>query len=86
MSIVARQYDVNTNMVFTWRKRYGDAPTSVPSPLLVPVMVTPDRVGPTPPPPTDAIEIELPSGYRVRIGFGVKAASLRLVLDALERR
>jgi transposase len=87
VSIVARQYDVNTNMVFTWRKRYGDAPTTAPSPLLVPVMVTPDRVGTTrPAPPADAIEIELPGGYRVRIGSGVKAASLRLVLDALERR
>jgi transposase len=92
VSIVARQYDVNTNMVFTWRKRYGDAPRTEPPPLLVPVMVTPDRVGPTPTPtptppaPADAIEIELPGGYRVRIGSGVKAASLRLVLDALERR
>ena len=87
VSIVARQYDVNTNMVFTWRKRYGDAPTTAPSPLLVPVVVTPDQVGTTPPaPPVDAIEIELPGGYRVRIGSGVKAASLRLVLDALERR
>ena len=87
MSIVARQYDVNTNMVFTWRKRYGDASATAPSPLLVPVMVTPDQVGTTPPaPPADTIEIELPGGYRVRIGSGVKAASLRLVLDALERR
>lgn len=87
MSIVARQYDVNTNMVFTWRKRYGDAPTTARSPQLVPVLVTPDQPAAAPSmPPADAIEIELPSGYRVRIGSGVKAASLRLVLDALERR
>ena len=26
MSIVARRYDVNTNLVFSWRKRYGGAP------------------------------------------------------------
>ena len=31
------------------------------------------------------IEIELSGGYRVRIGSGVKAAALRLVLDVLER-
>ncbi|MEJ0046439.1 MAG: transposase [Rhodospirillales bacterium] len=23
VSVVARQYDVNTNLVFSWRKRYG---------------------------------------------------------------
>jgi transposase len=83
VSIVARQYDVNTNMVFSWRKRYRDAP----GPQLVPVMVTPDQPVAAPPPVSnDAIEIELPHGYRVRIGCGVKAAALRLVLDALERR
>src|SRR5271167_2617342 len=87
VSVVARQYDVNTNLVFSWRKRYGDAPNVPPAARLVPVMVTPDRIDGAPPSPAaDAIEIELPSGYRVRIGCGVKAASLRLVLDALERR
>ena len=34
----------------------------------------------------DLIEIELPGGYRVRIGSNIKAAALRVVLDALERR
>jgi transposase len=83
VSVVARRYDVNTNLVFSWRKLYGEAP----GPQLVPVMVTADQ--PVEVPPTssnDAIEIELPRGYRVRIGCGVKAATLRLVLDALERR
>ena len=28
----------------------------------------------------------LPGGYRVRIGSNIKAAALRVVLDALERR
>jgi len=87
VSVVARQYDVNANLVFSWRKRFGDAPNAPPAAQLVPVLVTPDRVDAAPPSPAaDAIEIELPSGYRVRIGSGVKAAALRLVLDALERR
>jgi len=34
----------------------------------------------------ELIEIELAGGYRVRIGNGVKASALRLVLDVLERR
>lgn len=72
MSIVARQSDMNTNMVFGWRKLYRDAPVS----QLVPVIVTPDQPVAAPPPVSnDAIEIELPHGYRVRIGCGVKAAA-----------
>jgi transposase len=51
------------------------------------VTVTPDQ--PTEAAPARAselIEIELAGGYRVRIGSGVKASALRLVLDVLERR
>ena len=92
VSMVARQYDVNTNQVFTWRKLYAEAPDMA-APQLLPVIVTsePSAPPPSPPPPvpaptTDVIEIELPSGYRVRIGSNIKAAALRAVLDALERR
>ncbi len=91
VSMVARQYDVNTNQVFTWRKFYGGALAAA-APQLVPVVVTPDppvAAPPAPsaePPSTDLIEIELPRGYRVRIGSNIKASALRLVLDALERR
>ena len=86
-SVVARQYDVNVNQVFAWRKRYR-AEAREPSELqLLPVTVTPDQPSaPTPAPVNDVIEIELSGGYRVRIGSGVKAAALRLVLDVLERR
>ncbi len=68
--VVARRYDFNTNQVFGWWK-----------------LLTPDRADTAPPPPAaDIIKIALASGHRVRVGGGVKAASLRLVLDALERR
>jgi transposase len=78
---------VNTNLVFTWRRLYGNPPAAPPGPQLVPVVVTPDQpIAGAPVPAADTIEIELARGYRVRIGHGVKAASLRLVLDALERR
>lgn len=92
VSMVARQYDVNTNQVFTWRKLYGGVAAAA-APQLLPVVVTPEQpavqppLSPPPPAPTaDVIEIELPSGYRVRIGSNIKAAALRVVLDALERR
>jgi transposase len=87
VSVVARQYDVNTNLVFTWRKLHGGGAAGPPAPQLVPVVVTADRPIAAPPAPAaDTIETELPHGARVQVGRGVKAATLRLVLDALDRR
>jgi transposase len=87
VSVVARQYDVNTNLVFTWRRLYGPASAALPAPQFLPVEVTPDPPAATRARPAgDTIEIELPGGYRVRCGCGVKGASLRIVLDTLERR
>ncbi len=85
-SLVARRYDVNANQVFAWRKRYA-AEAGEPTELrLMPVAVTPDPPSEPAPGRTDGlIEIEF-GGYRLRIGSGVKAATLRLVLDVLERR
>jgi transposase len=84
VSVVARRYDVNANLVFTWRRLYGKPPDV---PQLLPVKITPDQpvVAPVRP-AVDGIEIDLPGGYRVRCGRGVKSRDLRLVLDALERR
>src|ERR1700736_1963214 len=46
VSVVARQYDVNANQLFSWRKRYreaSDQPSGPPAPQLIPVVVTADR-------------------------------------------
>ena len=87
VSVVAQQYDVNANQVFAWRKLYGATARELSGPRLVPVTVTPDApVAATPQSLAETIEIELPRGYRVRVGCGVTAAALRRVLDALERR
>ena len=87
VSLVARRYDVNANQVFAWRRRYrggSAAPTEL---QLMPVSVTPDQpIETAPARASEPIEIELAGGYRVRVGSGVKAAALRLVLDVLERR
>jgi hypothetical protein len=49
--------------------------------------VTPDHPkGTAPAGVSEVIEIVLTGGYRVRVGEGVQAATLRLVLDVLERR
>ena len=85
VSVVARRYDVNANQVFAWRKRYRGVSTEPAALQLMPVTVTPDRPV-EPAPAREPIEIELAGGYRVRVGNGVKASALRLVLDVLERR
>src|SRR3954452_8061171 len=85
VSRVARRYDVNANQVFAWRRRYQGAAAKPTELRLLPVTVTPDRPVGT----TDAsrpLEIVLAGGYRVRVSEGVQAATLRLVLDVLERR
>jgi transposase len=88
VSVVARRYDVNANLVFTWRRRFAEKVTEAPGPQLLPVTVMPDQPAAVPSsvPDPDLIEIEHPRGYRVRITGSVKAATLRLVLDALARR
>ena len=91
VSIVARQYDVNANQVFSWRKRYRGEP-SLPSisqgPQLIPVLVTaePDAVATPQSSVAETIEIELAGKYRVRVSSGVDEQVLRRVLDVLERR
>ena len=91
VSMLARQYDVNANQVFSWRKRYRDEPSlpSIsPGPQLIPVLVTaePDAVATPQSSVAETIEIELAGKYRVRVSSGVDAQALRRVLDVLERR
>ena len=86
VSVAARQYDVNTNLVFGWRRHFTG--TSMDAGLqLVLVTITPDAAPASASSSThDTIEIELPSGCRMRVGSDVKPVALRLVLGALERR
>jgi transposase len=87
VSRVARRYDVNANQVFAWRRRYRDVASEPAELRLLPVTVTPDHPeGMAPARAGELIEIVLAGGYRVRVGDGVQASALRLVLDVLERR
>ena len=87
VSRVARRYDVNANQVFAWRRRYRDIASEPAEFRLLPVTVMPDRPERTAPAgASDVIEIVLAGGHRVRVGEGVQASTLRLVLDVLERR
>ncbi len=87
VSRVARRYDVNTNQLFSWRKLYRDGLLGSGGPALVPVTVAADAdAGSIAPGASGMIEIDMPGGYRVRVGSGVEGKALRLVLDALTRR
>jgi transposase len=87
VSRVARRYDVNANQVFAWRRRYRDGAAEPTELRLLPVTVTPDHPRETAPAgASELIEIVLAGGYRIRVDEGVRAATLRLVLDVLERR
>lgn len=86
VSVVARRYDVNANQVFAWRRRYRGAAAAPAGLQLMPVTVMADQsVAAAPGGASELIEIAL-NGYRVRVGDGIRATTLRLVLDVLERR
>ena len=94
VSVVARQYDVNANQVFSWRRRYGEGgkpPPASPSTCgLVPVTITTEPEGGVSPPLApdrrETIEIEVSGTYRVRVGANFDGRALRRVLDVLGRR
>lgn len=91
VSIVARQYDVNANQLFSWRRRYREELrllAAPPAPQLIPVTITaePAAVAAQPSSLAEKIEIDIAGKYRVRIGGIVDGDALRRVLDVLERR
>jgi transposase len=91
VSIVARQYQVNANQVFQWRKLYRNDPppgAAGTSPMLVPVTVVAEPHDDAAPLGrcAEMIEIDVGRAYRVRVGSAVDSTALRRVLDVLERR
>ena len=97
VSVVARQYDVNANQVFSWRRRFLGkleqpalpSPTQT-TPELVPVMITPEagnaQAVPGVPAATETIEIEVSGDVRIRVGSDFEARALKRVLDVLRKR
>jgi len=91
VSVVARAYDVNANQVFSWRRRYGKAPSAAPvsTSRLVPVTITPEPEGKAAPAQaahSDIIEIEVGGDCRVRVGSSFDGRALKRVLDVLRKR
>ncbi len=85
---VAERHEISTGLLFTWRRQLMTSAAST----FLPVQVTWDtEAAPAAqfPPPlgeTGMIEVDMPSGVRVRVGHGVNLKVLRGVLAALEGR
>lgn len=89
VSLVCRMHGISTGQLYTWRKQFrlgeltGFVPVSVtadaalPGPTAVPDV--PDHV----PTAVGVIEIELPSGVKLRLTGDVGVVALRRVLSAL---
>ena len=88
VSMVARQYDVNANQVFRWRRLAENSDLLTPASSsvggLVPVTITPEP-GPTPA-HSETIEIEVGGDCRIRVGSSFDARALKRVLDVLRKR
>jgi transposase len=77
VSLVARKYDVNANLLFSWRRQFAPALD------LIPISV---MAGATPAPAArdGAMEITLSNGARVRVDASVDERALRRVLAAMK--
>jgi len=88
---VAARHDVYPSLLRTWRRRVRDGHlVAAKAQHFVPVrLIDPPALAPATMPPvnstlaTDAIEIVLPDGSRVRVGNGVNLSALRRVVTAL---
>ncbi|MCY4589705.1 MAG: transposase [Alphaproteobacteria bacterium] len=68
VSVVARRYDVNANLIFTWRRdpRYKPATDAGDAPSFLPVEVVPEPSASEPAAASEVrIEIALSNGHRV---------------------
>jgi transposase len=94
VSMVARRHDVNTNLLFTWRRRYGtEVQGAGGSARFVPAVIANDAMAQAATPvQTVAVsiagrmEIELPGGCRLIAGNDVDTAVLGRVIRVLLHR
>jgi transposase len=79
---VAQRYDLNANMLFTWRRQFQlTLPASLDAARLVPVSISPE-----PSSSAGRMEIVLIGGERICFGADVDVAALARVVKALSRR
>ena len=92
VSVVARRHDINTNLLFTWRKQYlagkydEEAGSSLIPIALTPTSKVPDLAGGTLQSRSGGgrLEIALSGGHRLVVEGTVDPAVLRTALDVLK--
>jgi transposase len=85
VSIVARRHDLNTNMLFTWRREFrrrqsgaaGDQVTFVPA-VIAPDEPAPERLPSQAPQPGPEVGVAPPTAGRIEIVLG---NSRRIIID-----
>jgi len=91
VSMVARRHDLNTNLVFNWRRRYQDGTlggTAEAPAALLPIRVATTSVDEAVQARADNIaelELLLAAGHRIRVYGAVDPAVLRTALEVLSR-
>ena len=93
-SLVCRLHGISSGQLYTWRRQFrtGELTGFAPVRLAPPVEELPMAAAPVDPMPTlpepdrradGTIEVELPSGVKLRLSGAVDEAALRRVLSAL---
>ena len=95
VSVVARRHDVNANLVFKWRQRYGLGKAEPQAQFLPVAVETPTAADVVPPAPKRRrarkpaaegfIEIEFSDGHRVCVHGSADGRTVRSVIEALSR-
>ena len=87
VSLIARRHDVNTNMLFTWRRQLGADGAAPGQPVsFVPATITTESQAMPCPRGNGRIEIVLAGGARVIVGMDVDEAALARVIKVLSRQ
>ncbi|MFL5335673.1 MAG: hypothetical protein ACJ8H8_21450 [Geminicoccaceae bacterium] len=85
---VAERHEISTGLLFTWRRQLMASEPARFLPIQLTSSVEPEAAVPCPGPSSapGSIEIEMPSGARVRAGPGADLRMVRAVLAALDGR
>lgn len=85
---VARRYELNANLLFTWRRKMGVEPSVLndPTPILPVTIAREPATEGNCPDAAGQMEIVLPEGARIIVWADVETAALTRVLKALSRR
>lgn len=91
VSVVARRYDLNANLLFRWRREYSSGQLSGTSQPLIPVSLKLDPVetrapgASSVPPATGQMRVTLNNGHQVVVSGTVDSGQLQVVLNTLSK-